>query len=173
MRGFWIKERVQTTCFSDIGTYDNGMYSQTPTQWTSYSRLVHFREATCLTHVFNIEAIVSVNQVSCWDYIETLLAPFDIISITVKTSYVSLGFDQGCDRYKYFGSPNLIKNQIRLVLLVLTDTNIRYHWGEMAKFVSPNQIQIQIGLVLLVRPNTPDDTSQPCMAVKDVERQRI
>ena len=32
----------------------------------------------------------------------------------------------------------------------------------MANFVSPNHIQIQIGLVLLVRPNTPDDTSQPC-----------
>ena len=26
---------------------------------------------------------------------------------------------QGCDRYKYFGSPNQIQNQIRLVLLVL------------------------------------------------------
>ena len=32
----------------------------------------------------------------------------------------------------------------------------------MANFVSPNQIQIQIGLVLLVRPDTRDDTSQPC-----------
>ena len=32
----------------------------------------------------------------------------------------------------------------------------------MASFVSPNQIQIQIGLVLLVRPDTHDDTSQPC-----------
>ena len=34
---------------------------------------------------------------------------------------------QGCDRYKYFGSPNQIQNQIRLVLLILTDTKIRYH----------------------------------------------
>ena len=50
-----------------------------------------------------------------------------------------------------------------LVLLVLTDTKIRYHYGKMANFVSPNQIQIQIGLVLLVRPDTCDDTSQPCI----------
>ena len=33
----------------------------------------------------------------------------------------------------------------------------------MANFVSPNQIQIQTGLVLLVRPDTRDDTSQPCI----------
>ena len=58
---------------------------------------------------------------------------------------------QGWDRYKYFGSLNHIENQIRLVLLVLSDTKIRYHYGKMANFVSPNQIQIQIGLVLLVR----------------------
>ena len=32
----------------------------------------------------------------------------------------------------------------------------------MTNFVSPNQIQIQIGLVLLVRPDTCDNTSQPC-----------
>ena len=70
---------------------------------------------------------------------------------------------QGCDRYKYFGSLNQIQNQMRLVLLVLTDTKIQYHYGKMANFVSPNQIQIQIGLVLLVRPDTRDDTSQPCM----------
>ena len=69
---------------------------------------------------------------------------------------------QGCDRYKYFGSPNQIQIQIRLVLLVLTDTKIHYHYGKMAKFVSRNQIQIQIGLVLLVQPDTRDDTLQPC-----------
>ena len=73
---------------------------------------------------------------------------------------------QGCDRYKDFRSPNQIKNQIRLVLLVLTDTKIRYQNGKMANFVStkvsPNQIQIQIGLVILERPDTRDDTSQPC-----------
>ena len=34
---------------------------------------------------------------------------------------------QGCYRYKYFGSPNQIQNQVRLVLLVLTDTKIWYH----------------------------------------------
>ena len=34
----------------------------------------------------------------------------------------------------------------------------------MANCVSPNQIQIQIGLVLLVRPDTCDDTSQPCLS---------
>ena len=34
---------------------------------------------------------------------------------------------QGCDRYKYFGSPNQIQNQIRLVLMVLPDTKICYH----------------------------------------------
>ena len=34
---------------------------------------------------------------------------------------------QGCDRDKYFGSPNQIQNQIRLVLLVLPDTKIGYH----------------------------------------------
>ena len=72
---------------------------------------------------------------------------------------------QGCDRYKYFGSPNQIQNHIRLDLLVLTDTKIRYHYRKVAKFVSPNQIQIQIGLVLLVRTNTCDDKSQPCMIV--------
>ena len=54
-----------------------------------------------------------------------------------------------------------IQNQIRLVLLFLTDTKIRYHYGKMVNFVSPNQIQIQIGLVLFVRPDTRDDTSQP------------
>ena len=47
---------------------------------------------------------------------------------------------QGCDRCKYFGSPNKIQNQIRLVLLVLTYTKIRYHYGKMANFVSPNQL---------------------------------
>ena len=57
---------------------------------------------------------------------------------------------QGCDRYKYFGSLNQIKNQIRLVLLVLTDTKIQYHYEKTANCVSPNQIQIQIRLVLLV-----------------------
>ena len=70
---------------------------------------------------------------------------------------------QGCDRYKYFGSPNQIQNQIRLVLLVLTNTKIRYHYGKMSNFVSPNQLQIQIELVLLVQPDTRDDTSQPCL----------
>ena len=34
----------------------------------------------------------------------------------------------------------------------------------MANFVSPNQIQIQIGLFFLVRPDTCDDTSQPCLS---------
>ena len=34
---------------------------------------------------------------------------------------------QGCDRYKYLGSPNQIQNQIRLILLVQTDTKIPYH----------------------------------------------
>ena len=37
---------------------------------------------------------------------------------------------QGCDRYKYFGSQNQIQNQIRLVLLVLTDSKILYHYGK-------------------------------------------
>ena len=37
--------------------------------------------------------------------------------------------------------------------------------AKMANFVSPNQMQIQIGLVLLVRPDTRDDTSQPCCIV--------
>ena len=46
-----------------------------------------------------------------------------------------------------------------MVLLVLTDTKIRYHYGKMANFVYPNQIQIQIGLVPLVQPDTLDDTS--------------
>ena len=32
----------------------------------------------------------------------------------------------------------------------------------MANFVSPNQIQIQIGLFLFLRPDTCDDTLQPC-----------
>ena len=68
---------------------------------------------------------------------------------------------QGCDRYKYVGSLNQIQNQIRLVLKVLTDTNIQYHCGKMANFVSRNQIQIQIGLVLLVRHDASDDMSQP------------
>ena len=68
---------------------------------------------------------------------------------------------QGCDRYKAFVSPNQIQNQIRLVLLVLIDTKIQYHYGKMANFVSPNQIQIQIGLVHLVGPDTCGDTSQP------------
>ena len=35
-----------------------------------------------------------------------------------------VGKIQGCDRYKDFGSPNQIQNQIGLVLLVLTDTKI-------------------------------------------------
>ena len=69
---------------------------------------------------------------------------------------------QCCDRYKYFGSPNQIQDQITLVLLVLTDTKIQYHYGKMTNFVSPNQIQIQIGLVVLVWPDTCDDMSQPC-----------
>ena len=60
---------------------------------------------------------------------------------------------QGCNRYKYLGSPNQIQDQIRLVLLVLNDTKIRYHYGKMANYVSPNQIQIRIGLVFLVRPD--------------------
>ena len=72
-------------------------------------------------------------------------------------------YRQGCDRCKYFGSPNKIQNQNRLVLLLLTDSKIRYHFMKMANFVSPSQIQIQIGLVLLVRPDTCDDTSQPCL----------
>jgi len=75
--------------------------------------------------------------------------------------YVNVNNRQGCDRYKDFGSPNPIQNQIWLVLLILTDTKIRYHYGKMANSVSPNQIQIQIRLVLLVRPDTCDDTSQP------------
>ena len=61
-----------------------------------------------------------------------------------------------------FVSLNQLQIQIRLVLLVLTDTKIRYHYGKMANFESPNQMQIQILLVLLVRPDTCDDTSQPC-----------
>ena len=69
--------------------------------------------------------------------------------------------NQGCDRYKYFASLNPIQNQIRLVLFVLTDTKIQYHYRKMVNFVSPNQIQIQIGLVLLVRPDTRDTMSQP------------
>ena len=68
---------------------------------------------------------------------------------------------QGCDRFKYFGSQNQIQNQIRLVLVVLTNTKIKYHSGKMLNFVSPNQIQIQIGLVPLVRTDTHEDTSQP------------
>ena len=64
-----------------------------------------------------------------------------------------------------------IQNQIRLVLLVLTDTKIQYHYGKMANFVSPNQMQIQIGFDLLVQPNTRDDTSQPwrrrCLSKKN------
>ena len=60
-----------------------------------------------------------------------------------------------------FVSPNQIQIQIGFVLLVLTDTKIRYHYGKMANGVSPNQIQIQIRLVLLVRPDTHDDMSQP------------
>ena len=79
---------------------------------------------------------------------------------------------QGCDRYKYFGSLNPIQNQIRLVLLVLTDTKIRYHYGQMTNFVSPNQMQIQIGLVLLVRPDTRDDTSQPRQQVQPRQRRK-
>ena len=75
-------------------------------------------------------------------------------------SSFSVEYDQGCDRY--FGSPNQIQIQIRLVLLILTHTKIKYHYGKMGNFVSPNQIQIQIGLVLLVRPDTRDNTSQPC-----------
>ena len=59
---------------------------------------------------------------------------------------------QGCDRYKYYGSPNQIQNQIRLDLLVVIDTKIQYHYGKKANFVSQNQIQIQIGLVLFVGP---------------------
>ena len=61
---------------------------------------------------------------------------------------------QGCDRYKCFGSPNQIQNQIRLVFLVLTDTKIQYYHGKMANFVSPNQMQNQIRLVLLVLTDT-------------------
>ena len=80
--------------------------------------------------------------------------------VSVKTSYTPQGYTQGCDRYNYFGSPNQIQNPIRLVLLVLTDTKIRYHYGKMANFVSPNQIQIQIWLVLMVRPDAYDDTSR-------------
>ena len=76
-----------------------------------------------------------------------------------KKNKLSVRHKQGCDRNKYFGSPNQMQNQIRLVLLVLTDTKIWYHLGEKANFVYPNQIQIQIGLVLLVRPR--DDMSQP------------
>ena len=34
---------------------------------------------------------------------------------------------QSCDLYKDFVSPNQLQNQIRLVLLVLADTKIRYH----------------------------------------------
>ena len=75
--------------------------------------------------------------------------------------------DQGCDRYKDFVSPNLIQSQIRLFYLVLADTKIQYNYGKMANFVSPNQIQIQIGLVLLVQPDTRDDTSQPCLCVRE------
>ena len=78
-----------------------------------------------------------------------------------KLISAALKCSQGCDRYKDFVSPNQIQNQIRLVLLVLTDTKIQYQKGEMANFVSPNQIQIQIGLVLLVRAYTHDGTSQP------------
>ena len=37
------------------------------------------RKVSCLTQVFNIEASVSVNQVSCSDYINICLVPFDII----------------------------------------------------------------------------------------------
>ena len=49
---------------------------------------------------------------------------------------------QGCDRYKYFRSLNQIQNQIKLVLLVLTDTKIRYHYGKMANCVSPNRSKL-------------------------------
>ena len=38
---------------------------------------------------------------------------------------VAAGRCQGCDQYKYFGYPNQMQNQIRLVLLVLTDKKIR------------------------------------------------
>ena len=69
--------------------------------------------------------------------------------------------NQGCDRCKDFGSLNQMQNQIRLVLLVLTDTKIPYHYGKMANFVFLNQIQNQIRLVLLVQPDTSDDMSQP------------
>ena len=83
-----------------------------------------------------------------------------LVNLTTGTNW-NFTRPQGCDRYKYLGSPNQIQNQIRLVLLVLTDTKIRYHYGKMANFVSPNQVQLQIGLVILVRPDTCDDTSQP------------
>ena len=52
--------------------------------------------------------------------------------------------------------------------MVLTDTKIQYHYGKMENFVSPNQIQIQIGLVLMVRPDTRDNTSQPCDSRKKI-----
>ena len=81
-----------------------------------------------------------------------------LLSIKLDPSVLAQGYDQ----IKYYGSPNLIQNQIRLVLLVLTDTMIQYHYGKISNFVFPNQIQIQIGLVLLVRTDTRDDRSQPC-----------
>ena len=92
-----------------------------------------------------------------------------LLSDMANYTNVSMLHRQGGDRYKYFGSPNQIQNQFRLVLLVLlvlTVTKIRYHYGKMANCVSLNQIQIQIGLVLLVRPITRDDTSQPWPPVK-------
>ena len=39
----------------------------------------------------------------------------DVVLVTVA-GHRSLAPHQGCDRYKYFGSPNQIRNQIRLVL---------------------------------------------------------
>ena len=46
----------------------------------------------------------------------------------MKIGYTScMAHIQGCDLYKYFGSSNQIQNQIRLVILVLTDTKIWYH----------------------------------------------
>ena len=71
-----------------------------------------------------------------------------------------------------FVSPNQIQNHIRLVLLVLTNTRIRYHQGTLANFVSPSQIQIQIVLVLLVRADTRDDTSQPFLPATSVYERR-
>ena len=67
---------------------------------------------------------------------------------------------QGYYRYKYFGYPNQIQDQIRLVLFVLTDTKIRYHYGKMANFVS--HVTICRNLIVIVIVDHTTASVQPC-----------